>query len=181
MIFIPLSFRVFRPISIALMVIAFAIFPKLYASDNPTYLFLRNDVSARAAALGGGLLTTPNDINGMFYNPATLATITQQVASFGFFKHLLDVNAGHLSYGQELPDIGYVGGGVVFTNYGSITKTDENGIKGDQFSPLDLAINGSIASKIDVSSAMSGNFLVGGNLRFISSSIAGYSSSAILS
>lgn len=149
-----------------------------FSSDNPTFRFLRSDVSARAASLGGGLLTTPNDINAMFYNPATLGTLTQPQASFGFYQYIVDVSAGHASYGQEIPDIGFIGGGIVFTNYGDFTTTDINGIKLDQFSALDLSINGSFATKLNLEPTVGGNVLIGGSLKYISSSIANYSSSA---
>ncbi|MBS4028583.1 MAG: PorV/PorQ family protein [Ignavibacteriales bacterium] len=149
-----------------------------YGTENPTYVFLRNNVSARATALAGGLLTTSNDINAMFYNPATLGTLSQPQASFGFYQNLLDVNAGHASYGQEIPEIGYVGAGILFVDYGDFIRTDEYGAKLEPFSVLDFALNVGFASKIEDEISLGGNLFVGGNLRLISSSIASASSSA---
>ena len=66
------------------------------------YEFLRNESSSRAAGLGGSFVSFANDPNVIFYNPAGLATVDLRMASFGFLKHLMDVNAGYASYVQQL-------------------------------------------------------------------------------
>lgn len=143
------------------------------SAENQTFIFLRTDVSARAAGIGGGFTTMQNDINAMFYNPATLGTLTTSQASFGYYSLLMDVSAGSAAYGQMIEDFGMVGAGVRFVNYGDFIKTDENGVAIDQFSALDVAFNVGAAYQLEE------RLFFGGNVRFISSSIETYSSSGI--
>ena len=41
----------------------------LLKAQTTTYEFLRNDVSARAAAMGGSFVSVLNDPSAVFYNP----------------------------------------------------------------------------------------------------------------
>ncbi|MBM4177173.1 MAG: type IX secretion system protein PorQ [Ignavibacteria bacterium] len=103
------------------------------------YEFLRLDASARSAALGGSFITNADDPNVMFYNPANVGFIKKNLASAGFFKNLLDVNSGYLSYTPYLTGIGRVGFGIIYTNYGSFDLTDDFGKKFGTFSANDIA------------------------------------------
>jgi hypothetical protein len=140
---------------------------------STVYNFLRNDVGARAAAMGGNLLTAPNDPDALFYNPATLATLEGPRGSLGYFKHILDINAGHIVYGQPVENVGFLGAGVLYTNYGSFTQTDESGVSLGTFSAGDVALTLSYANFLDT------NLSYGANLKFIYSSIAGYTSTGL--
>lgn len=138
------------------------------------YSFLRNDVSARAAGMAGSFVTVSNDPATLFYNPAALATITQPRGSVGFFKHLLDVNAGYAVYAQEVPDIGHFAAGVLYTNYGSFDQTDEVGNNVGSFGASDLAVMLGYGNM-----TVEGNLYLGGSVKFIHSSLAGYSSTGL--
>lgn len=145
----------------------------LSAQENPTYRFLRNDYGARAAALGGSFLSMTNDPNVIFYNPSALATIERQQISFGFFKHLLDVNSGHGSYAQEIAGVGYAGAGIVYINYGNFIRTDEVGNKLGTFSANEFALS------LGYASTLTPQTRYGVNVKFIYSSIAEARSSAM--
>lgn len=143
------------------------------AGERGTYDFLRNDVSARAAGLNGSFVSMTNDPNSLFYNPGVLPTLTRSKASLGYLKHLLDVNGGSLSYTRPLEGIGTLGGGITFLHYGSFSETDEsNNILGT-FSAMDLALLGSIGASVDEQTS------VGASIKFIHSTIAGLTSSAL--
>jgi hypothetical protein len=144
-----------------------------FGGSNTTFNFLRNDVGARAASLAGSFVSVTGDPNGLFYNPATLATLDERRGSIGFFKHILDINSGSASYGGEIEGIGFIGAGIIYTNYGTFTETDEAGNELGSFSAGDLALVAGYASQIQE------NLFWGGNLKFIYSSIAGYRSSGI--
>jgi hypothetical protein len=148
-----------------------------FAGDSKTtaYDFLRTDVSAsaRAAALGGSFVSVINDPTILFYNPAGLSTISQRQVSFGFLKHLLDINAGYATYNQYLEDIGWVGAGVQYINYGSFTQSDEFGNQLGNFSAGDLAL------MVGYSNIYDEKVNYGASLKFIYSSIAGNSSTAL--
>lgn len=112
----------------------------LIAGDNnTTYSFLRLDASARSAALGGSFVSITNDPNIIFYNPAGLSTLTSRKASFGFLKHVLDINSGYASFSEHLSSLGWFGAGITFINYGSFTQTDELGNKLGNFNANEIA------------------------------------------
>lgn len=143
------------------------------AASNTTYSFLRNDVGARAAALAGSFVSVTGDPNAIFYNPAGLATLDVSCGSAGFFKNVLDINSGHLSYSQKFEDLGYFGAGVIYTNYGTFTETDEAGNELGSFNAGDLALIAGYSNQLQE------NLFWGANLKFIYSSIAGYRSTAL--
>lgn len=140
------------------------------AESNTVYDFLRNDVSARAAGLAGSFFTIVDDPNAVFYNPATLPTISGPRGSIGYFKHLLDINSGHLAYAQEFEGVGHFGAGIVFTNYGSFTETDATGFPLGTFGATDIALTVGYGTMVEE------NLSVGGAVKFVYSSLAGYSS-----
>ncbi len=140
------------------------------AASNTVYDFLRNDVSARAAGLAGSFFTVADDPNMVFYNPAALPTILEPRGSIGYFKHILDINSGHLSYAQEFEGVGHFGAGVVFTNYGSFTETDAAGFPLGTFGATDVALTVGYGTVIEE------NLSIGAAAKFIYSSLAGYSS-----
>ncbi len=137
-----------------------------WAQSNTVYNFLRSDVSARAAALAGSFVTVTNDPNLLFYNPAGIGTLEQPSGSVGFFKHLLDINSGYVCYGQAFEGIGHFGVGVLYTNYGSFTETDESDNTLGTFSAAD------IAASVAYSNILEENLFYGVALKFIHSSIA---------
>lgn len=110
------------------------------AGGETTYNFLRNDVSARAAAMGGSFLAVENDVNMLFYNPAALSTLERKQLSFGFLKHLLDVNSGYISYSQQIRDLGWFGAGIDYIHYGDFTRTDNLGNKLGTFGASEFAL-----------------------------------------
>ncbi|MGA9407124.1 MAG: type IX secretion system protein PorQ [Bacteroidota bacterium] len=142
-------------------------------AQNSTYAFLLSDVGARSTAMAGSFVSMRNDVNTIFYNPAGLATITQPQVSFGYLKNLLDINSGYVSYAQDLSDIGKVGIGVNYVNYGTFDETDELANKIGTFSAGDLDMSVGFATEFEE------NLYYGFAGKFIYSSIAGYASSAI--
>lgn len=139
--------------------------------SNTVYSFLRYDVGARAAAMAGSFVSVTNDPATLFYNPAGIPTQDVPRGSVGFFKHLLDINAGYAVYSQEIPEIGYFAAGIQYTNYGSFDETDDLGNTLGTFSASDLAIT------VGYGGTLEENLYYGGAVKFIHSSIAGYGSS----
>ncbi len=144
-----------------------------FAANNTVYGFLRTDVSARAGALAGSYVTIMNDVTSIFYNPAGLGTLEKPTGSLGFFKHLLDINSGYVSYSQPYQDLGYFGVGVQYMNYGTFDETDDLGNTIGQFNASDLAVS------LGYSNMIEENFYWGANAKFIYSSIAGSSSTGL--
>jgi len=143
------------------------------AGSMSAYGFLRNDASARAAALAGSFTTVANDPNAVFYNPASLGTIEGARGSIGFFKHLMDINAGSAAYSAEIEDWGRFGAGIIYTNYGSFTETDASGTELGSFSANDIALSIGYAAQLEE------NLNLGAAVKFIYSGIADYTSTAV--
>jgi hypothetical protein len=141
-----------------------------YGGDNGTFDFLRTDISARASALGGSFITMADDPNLIFYNPAGLGTLNGRKVSFGYFKHLLDINSGYASFGTEIQGLGFIGGGVQYTNYGEFQEMDVNKQQTGTFGASDLAFSVGYGNKLQ------DNLFYGAAVKFIYSNIAGYSS-----
>jgi hypothetical protein len=143
------------------------------AGSNTVFSFLRNDVGARAAALAGSALSLTDDPTAFLYNPASAATLASPRGSLGFFKHLLDINAGHLTYGRHIEGFGHSSASVVFTHYGSFKETDASGNELGTFHASDLAFT------LGYARGVAENLYAGVNVKFIHSSIAGSSSAAL--
>lgn len=145
----------------------------IFSQSNTTYNFLKLDMGARAAALGGSFISATNDVNSIFYNPAALSTLTEKQAAIGFFKYLLDINSGNISFSQRYKDAGYFGAGIRYVNYGSFDGYDEQSVNFGTFSANELALS------LGYSNMYKNNFHYGVNLKFIYSSIDVYTSTAI--
>ena len=141
--------------------------------QNTTYDFLRFDMSARAAALGGSYVTNNDDVDVIFFNPAGLGFLEKDPISFSFVKHLMDINLFSLTYSTSFENIGRFGAGVQYINYGSFDEADVNGNITGEFNAGELAFLLSYTNKF------MDNFYYGANAKFIYSSIADQSSSAI--
>ncbi len=141
--------------------------------QTTTYDFLRIDMSARAAALGGSFVTNNDDVDVLFFNPAGLGFLEKDPVSFSFVKHLLDINLFSLTYSTEFENIGRFGAGVQYINYGSFDEADVNGNITGKFNAGELAFLLSYTNKF------MNDFYYGANAKFIYSSIADQSSSAI--
>ena len=138
-----------------------------------TYEFLRVDMSARAAALGGTFVSNHDDPNVIFYNPAGINLLSEDPISFSFVKHLLDINLASLSYSTEFENIGRFGGAVKYINYGTFTEADEFGNRGGEFGAGEVALIVGYANSLDP------NFSYGVNAKFIYSKIADRNSSGL--
>ncbi|MCU0452611.1 MAG: type IX secretion system protein PorQ [Bacteroidetes bacterium] len=143
------------------------------ALSQSTYQFLRHDIPARTAALGGAFLAMQDDPNLLFVNPAGLATVSSRQVSIGYLDHLLDISAGSIAFATEWDGIGPVAIGAQFYHYGSFDRTDALLNTSGTFSAVDLALSAGLAHEV------APNLSVGGALTFIHASIADYRSTGV--
>lgn len=121
----------------------------LPAGERPTYLFLQNDVSARASAMAGSFVSMQGDPAGLFYNPATISTVTAPVASIGYTSHVLDIKSGFAAYVQKFEELGIVGLGVNYFNYGTFNGMNDQGISTGTFGAGDMAFSLTLANPME--------------------------------
>jgi hypothetical protein len=154
-----------------LFIILFSIFSLTFGQT--TYDFLRVDMSARAAALGGSFVSNNDDVDVIFYNPAGMNFLEKNPASFSLVKHLLDINLFSVAFSTEFENIGRFGTAVKYINYGTFDQADEFGNRTGEFGA------GELAFLVGYANEFSPNFYYGANAKFIYSSIADKSSSAV--
>src|SRR4051794_15512935 len=84
-------------------------------SGTAAFSFLNIPVGARATAMGQAFSSVPNDIQGIVYNPASLATMAASQLSFQHLNYLEDITQEAAAFGhagrQEELSWGF------FTNY----------------------------------------------------------------
>lgn len=93
-------------------------------SGTSGFSFLNIPVGARATAMGQAFTSVPNDVQGLAYNPACLATLAASQVSFQHLTYVEEVTQEAVSYGHAGRQEGFSWGG--FANYlrvGSIPRT----------------------------------------------------------
>ena len=141
--------------------------------SQPTFEFLRVDVSPRVAGLGSSFVAANDDPDVVFYNPAGISFLTNTPISFSYTNYLLDINFASLSVSKVIPEIGRFGLGMKYVNYGTFTGADEFGNKMSDFGAGEFNIKGAYGNFLDE------NFSYGASLGFVYSKLADYSSTAV--
>lgn len=143
-------------------------------SDLSGFAFLRLEPSARAAALGGSFSAIyGDDVNALFYNPASLNEDTHGALSLSYLNHLSDLNAGFIAYSRHVDRVGSLGAGLRFMSYGEFDEADENGERTGTFSASDVALT------VGAARAYRENLRYGANVHAVLSSIDVYRASAL--
>lgn len=142
-------------------------------ADRPGFEFLRTHVGARPAALGGAFLTFSGDIHSVYYNPAALTTLNSRQLTFSYLNHFLDFQSGFFAYSFTLPNYGRIALASHFIGYGEFNRTDELGNENGTFGA------GSLLLMVDYAQEIAPNFSVGIAMKYIRSTIAEFSSSAL--
>lgn len=123
--------------------------PAAHAQQASVFSFLRFNLSARSAALGGATNAVTDDVTAVFLNPATLPTVEGQRVSATFLKHVLDINSGSAVYADHIDGVGTLAASAVFTSYGSFDRTNGAGTRSGTFGASDVAFALSYANEID--------------------------------
>ena len=146
---------------------------------SSTYQFLDLPNSARAASLGGTVISIRDqDLNLAVINPALLDSTLDNQLAFNYTKYLPDVNInyGFVSYAKSFKNIGTFNGNVQYVNYGSFIEADPTGAQLGTFTAADYSFDlgyGKIIGKADSNKL----FSLGANAKFIYSQYDTYYSS----
>lgn len=151
----------FRKIYILLVIFLIA---NINKAQN-VYEFLRLDTSPRAAAMAGSFVANYDDPNVMFYNPAGIATLSDNPVSFSFLKHVLEINSASLSGSTLIEGYGRFSTGITYINYGTFDKANRYGDRTGEFGASDIAV------LIGYAGSLEENFYYGANIKFIYSGI----------
>lgn len=120
----------------------------LQAQQASIFPFMRSLISSRAAALGGSTVALVGDANNVVVNPAGLATTDSSNIHGTFIKHVLDINAGLLTYSTDIAD----GMGAItigYANYGDFSRSTIDGTITGSFTASDVSLGVSYAKEFD--------------------------------
>ena len=135
--------------------------------------FLRTDIGARPASMGGAFVAVVGDLHGLKYNPASLASTRDLESTFTFLDHLLDIKSGFIGFSKSIKSTGRLGIGISYNHYGELKRTDILGDDLGTFSPYDAVFSVTYAnSLIEGMSA-------GISLKYIYSKIDQYTAGAL--
>jgi len=140
------------------------------------YQFLNLTTSPRMAALGGKVITNYDyDPTQALINPASINPAMDNQLSVNYINYIGDVNYGSAAYAYSWDRrTQVIHAGVTYVNYGSFDGYDEQGNPTNSFSGGEVALSIGHARNIAFT-----NFHLGGNIKFISSTLEQYSSFGI--
>ena len=162
------------------LIILFLLFSSLFAQaqigGRYTYQFLNLVNSPRMAALGGKVITNYDfDPTQALVNPASINPAMDNQLSVNYVNYIGDVSYGSAAYAYLWDRRTQVfHAGVTYVNYGNFDGYDENGNETNSFSGGEVAVSLGHARNIAFT-----NFHIGGNVKFISSTLEQYSSFGI--
>jgi hypothetical protein len=135
-----------------IVALAFAVLYVLHvpimAQQASIFPFMRSLTTSRAAALGGSTVALVGDAGNVVVNPAVLATSDSSGIQATFVKHVLDINAGLLTYSTEVGD-GFGAVTLGYMNYGDFQRSTADGTISGSFTASDLTLAASFAKELD--------------------------------
>ncbi len=126
-------------------------------ADGPSeagVIFLKLAPGSRPAGMGEAFVAQADDAFATWWNPAGMAFIERQEVALMYVNllpqfHLDDLYYSFVSYVQNIPDWGTVGGNIIFTNYGKIEGKDEYNQDTGTFHSYDAAFTAAYGSPIN--------------------------------
>lgn len=144
------------------------------AQEVGGYGFLKIPVSARAAALGGTLVSVVEPESSLAdQNPALLCQEMINEVSLSYINYIADVNLGYASYTGNFLGNGAWQGAIRYVDYGSFAGYDQEGVYTGNFSAKDIAISASVGYPIN------DRLNLGGTIRGIITNYESYSAFAL--
>ena len=157
---------------IALLTISFCGTAQIGGQRSFEFLNIPN--TARTVGMGGLNVSTPyEDVNLVLANPALASDSLAGKASFNYLSYFADAGVLSSVYQFKVPGnySGFVG--VNHVDYGDFESFDASGAELGSISASETAVNVG-------ASRQAGNFILGASVKFLSSSIAGFNSTAIV-
>ena len=140
---------------------------------NSDYPLWQMTLGGKPAAMAGAFVASSADLNGLSFNPASIAGIDNREVLFTAIDDLFDFKSGYLTYTQQWLHGRQVGLICQYRDYGEIQETDIVGETIGTASSNDFALTTSVAQ------SFSERFSVGVSLKFIQSNLVQYTSYAL--
>lgn len=166
----------FKQLIIALGLLSFSITGFSQIGGDNTFEFLEMPNSARVAALGGSNISLyDKDLNMAYYNPALLREDMHHNIAINYTNYIADINYGYASYAYHLDNIGTIGAGIYYLNYGEFIRANAEGEILGNFYAQEYSFNLYYSRSLLSDSSLR----VGGSLKTIYSALDHYYSSAL--
>lgn len=129
--------------------------------------FLKIGVGSRAMGMGGAFTATANDISAQYWNPAGLASLQSNEASFSHNLWFADIKLDNASFASAVQGFGTIGASVsmLTTDDMNVTTLDLPEGTGEIFNFTSLAVTLSYARNL------TDNFSIGFNAKYINEAI----------
>ncbi len=138
-----------------------------------SFEFLNIPNTARTVGMGGLNVSTPyEDVNLVMSNPALSSDTLSGKASFNYLSYFADANVLSTAYQHDFGKAGHWFIGVNHIDYGDFESFDASGAPLGEVDASETAIAVGRSHTVN-------NFTLGGSLKFLSSSIAGFNSAAL--
>lgn len=139
-----------------------------------SFEFLNVPTNARTAGLGNvNISVKDQDVNLAIQNPALANSEMHNHVSANYILYLADLKYSSLTYAREFDRLGIWTAGLQYMNYGTFDGYDAAGSSTGTFKAGEFALTVGHSHQV-------GPFALGVNLKFASSSIAGYSANALM-
>jgi len=139
------------------------------------YQFLNVPTSARQVALGGEVLTIVDDVSQPIWNPAAINEKIDNQFGANYLSYLAGIKMGSVAFAHLVNrQFGTLHASVQYLDYGELIEAEEDGTITGTFKAHDLSFSVGYAYRFKGS-----GFYLGGNVKYISSTIASYSSSGL--
>jgi opacity protein-like surface antigen len=154
-----------------LILLAFTAFAgfaqKPYRVGTTAANFLEIGYGSAGNAMGDAFVSVANDLSALYWNPAGLAYMKQNEASFAYQPWLVNINTSFAGVGMVVPQLGTFALGLIQVGYGDMEVTTmemQNGT-GEVFNASDVAVSLGYARKL------AQWFSFGASAKYISSKI----------
>ncbi|MFM9987764.1 type IX secretion system protein PorQ [Flavobacterium sp.] len=158
-----------------LILLLFTIYTSTYSQigGQGVYQFLNLISSPRQAALGGKTITNYDyDVNQPLFNPASINTEMDGRLAVNYGNYFGDVTYGTGAFAYTYDrHVQTLHGGITYINYGKFDGRDEFGATTGEFTGSEIALSLGYAYNVPFT-----KLYLGGNAKFISSTLESYNS-----
>ncbi|WP_395047937.1 type IX secretion system protein PorQ [Flavobacterium sp.] len=158
-----------------LILLLFTIYTSTYSQigGQSVYQFLNLISSPRQAALGGKTITNYDyDVNQPLFNPASINTEMDGRLAVNYGNYFGDVTYGTGAFAYTYDrHVQTLHGGITYINYGKFDGRDEFGVATGEFTGSEIALSLGYAYNVPFT-----KLYLGGNAKFISSTLESYNS-----
>jgi hypothetical protein len=143
-------FRILRFVFVLILFQSNSYSQEPYRVGTTTANFLEIGYGSRGIAMGDAVVSNIDDISSLYWNPAGLARMQNNQAMFQIRPWLVDITVGMAAVGIRLENIGTLGIGITYADFGEmdVTTMEMQEGTGETFNALDFSLSLSYARNL---------------------------------